>query len=174
MRPLLGQRPRDSARRLFKRIEMVFDYAKATAGAAANPATWARVQAQASGAGANRPQGPSPGARLAGTPGLHGALRSAGEANSMAALALELMILTACSSGEVRGMLWTELSDDMATWTIPAERMKRDREHEVPLSADAVAFIKRLEPAHINKFVFPGRSNIRPIAHWAVWALSSA
>jgi integrase len=68
-------------------------------------------------------------------------------------------------------MLWTELNDDMTTWTIPPERMKRAREHEVPLPDDAMALIKRLEPGKINKFVFPGRSNIRPIGHWAVWEL---
>jgi integrase len=89
----------------------------------------------------------------------------------MAAMALELMILTASRSGEVRGMLWTELSDDMATWTIQPERMKRAREHQVPLSADAVALIKRLDAARINRFVFPGRSNLKPIGHWAVWEL---
>jgi integrase len=89
----------------------------------------------------------------------------------MASLALEAMILTACRSGEVRGMLWTEIDFDTATWTVPAERMKRKLAHEVPLSADAMAIIKRLEPARIYRFVFPGRSNLKPIAHWACWDL---
>ena len=92
--------------------------------------------------------------------------------DTMAALALELMILTASRSGEVRGMLWSEIDFDTATWTIPPERMKRAREHEVPLSPQALAIIKRLEPARTGKFfVFPGRSNLKPIAHWAKWSL---
>ncbi len=79
----------------------------------------------------------------------------------MPALALEMMVLTACRSGEVRGMLWSEIDFDTATWTVPPERMKRKLPHEVPLSADAVALLKRLEAARINKFVFPGRSRQR-------------
>jgi integrase len=103
------------------------------------------------------------------TPAFMARLRAAEP--TMAALALELMILTACRSGEVRGMLWSEIDFATATWTVPPERMKRAREHEVPLSDDAMAIIKRLKPAHIGKFVFPGRSNVKPIAHWAKWSL---
>jgi hypothetical protein len=68
-------------------------------------------------------------------------------------------------------MLWDEINFETAVWTIPAERMKRGREHEVPLSADAVALIKRLEPARIGKFVFPGRSNLKPVGHYVMWDL---
>ena len=34
-----------------------------------------------------------------------------------------------------------------------------------------MALLKKLESARINQFVFPGRSNRKPIAHWAKWAL---
>ena len=162
-----------TARRLLNRIEMVFDYAKAHGWRTAdNPATWARVPAHPSGA-AGQPDPSAITRRSTGArrPPSWRACGPTWRADSMAALALELMILTACRSGEVRGMLWSEIDFDTATWTIPAERMKRNREHEVPLSADAMAIIKRLEPARIGKFVFPGRSNMRPIAHWAVWEL---
>jgi integrase len=71
----------------------------------------------------------------------------------------------------VRGMKWGEIDFDAATWTIPAERMKRAREHEVPLSTDAMVIIKRLETARTSKFVFPGRSNLKPIGHAVVWSL---
>ena len=37
--------------------------------------------------------------------------------------------LTACRSGEVRGMIWDEVDLQDATWTIPGERMKS---REVP------------------------------------------
>ena len=56
--------------------------------------------------------------------------------------------------------MWTEVDLDAAVWRVLPERMKRKLEHEVPLSAEAVALLKRLEAAHIGKFVFPGsRSN---------------
>ena len=53
-------------------------------------------------------------------------------------LALELLILTATRSGEVRLAEWCEIDRDAATWHIPASRMKSGREHRVPLSARAM------------------------------------
>ena len=55
-----------------------------------------------------------------------------------AALALELVVLTACRSGEVRGARWEEVDFEAKTWTIPAERMKAGAAHVVPLSGRAV------------------------------------
>ena len=52
-------------------------------------------------------------------------------------LALELLMLTAVRSGEVRGARWHELAEGGSTWTIPAERMKGGREHRIPLSPAA-------------------------------------
>ncbi len=53
-------------------------------------------------------------------------------------LALEFLILTAARSGEVRLAEWSEIDRDSAIWTIPASRMKSEREHRVPLSARAM------------------------------------
>lgn len=39
-------------------------------------------------------------------------------------LVFEFLVLTACHSGEVRGVRWDEINLDEATWTIPACRMK--------------------------------------------------
>ena len=60
----------------------------------------------------------------------------------IAAKAVELAILTACRSGEVRLSTWAEFDLDAALWVIPAERMKAAREHRVPLSAAALALLK--------------------------------
>ena len=49
-------------------------------------------------------------------------------------LALEFTILTAMRTGEVLGARWEEIDLAVATWTIPAERMKVEAEHRVPLS----------------------------------------
>ena len=57
----------------------------------------------------------------------------------IAAKAVELAILTACRSGEVRLAAWAEFDLEAALWVIPAERMKAKREHRVPLSAAALA-----------------------------------
>src|SRR5471032_1873194 len=60
------------------------------------------------------------------------------------ARAVEFAILTACRSGEVRGAQWSEFNLESKVWTIPAERMKAKREHEVPLSDAAVTLLKSI------------------------------
>jgi integrase len=67
---------------------------------------------------------------------------------------LELLILTAARSGEIRGMLWAELDLDSAIWTIPAERMKAKQSHRVPLSKRAVEILKNQIGLH-KELVFP-------------------
>jgi len=49
-------------------------------------------------------------------------------------LALQFTILTAARSGEVRGATWEEIDLEDSMWTIPAERMKMNTQHIVPLS----------------------------------------
>ena len=68
--------------------------------------------------------------------------------------ALELAILTACRSAEVRGARWSEIDLAGKVWKIPAGRMKAKREHEVPLSDAAVALLKAMPKD--GELVFPG------------------
>ena len=71
-------------------------------------------------------------------------------------LAVEFLILTACRSGEVRGARWGEIDADAATWTIPASRMKAEREHRVPLSGAALTVLHAAsEHADSSELVFP-------------------
>lgn len=58
------------------------------------------------------------------------------------ARALEFAILCASRSGEVRGATWDEIDLNIRMWTIPADRMKAEKEHRVPLSDAAVAILK--------------------------------
>ncbi len=83
------------------------------------------------------------------------ALRQQG---GVAAKALELAILTACRSGEVRGATWAEIDLEAALWTIPAERMKAGREHRVPLSPQALGLLRALPRFEGCELVFPGPS----------------
>lgn len=71
------------------------------------------------------------------------------------ARALEFTILTAARSGEVRGATWDEIDLEARVWTIPAGRMKMGKEHEVPLTEDAVALLKALLRFEDNNLVFP-------------------
>jgi hypothetical protein len=76
-------------------------------------------------------------------------------AEGMGARALEFVILTAARSGEVRGATWAEIDLDAKVWTVPANRMKGNREHRVPLSPDAVALLKALPRIKDNDLAFP-------------------
>ena len=58
-------------------------------------------------------------------------------------LAFEFLVLAAARTSEVRGARWDEIDLDEATWTIPARRMKNDREHRVPLSTAALGVLRR-------------------------------
>jgi integrase len=75
--------------------------------------------------------------------------------NGTGARALEILILTAARSGEIRGAMWSELDMDAAIWTIPAERMKMKREHRVPLSMQALQLLKSLPRMKDQLLVFP-------------------
>jgi len=67
---------------------------------------------------------------------------------------LELLILTATRSGEIRGMCWREVDLDTLTWTIPAERMKAQQMHRVPLSKRALKILETQRGQH-KILVFP-------------------
>lgn len=77
------------------------------------------------------------------------------EQEGIGALALEFAILCAARSGEVRGAVWSEMDLTAGVWTIPANRMKAEREHRVPLSADALALLNALPRMPDTKLVFP-------------------
>lgn len=73
----------------------------------------------------------------------------------MGSRALEFLTLCASRSGEVRGATWDEIDLKAGLWTIPAARMKMEREHRVALTAEAVALLKALPRFEGNPLVFP-------------------
>ena len=93
----------------------------------------------------------------------------------MGALALRFAIFTAARSGEVRGAVWQEIDLDAATWIIPAERMKAEREHRVPLSDPALAILSEMAAvrtsADPSALVFPGQSEGRPLSDMSLTAV---
>ena len=74
-------------------------------------------------------------------------------------LAFEFLVLTACRSGEVRGARWSEINMGKGLWTIPADRMKMERPHRVPLSSAAMRVLREAEALRTNRtdLVFPSR-----------------
>lgn len=85
---------------------------------------------------------------------------------SVGRLALETLILTATRSGEVRGALWYEVDLNEATWTIPAERMKAEREHVIPLSKAVLSIFKQAGTFRErgSDLIFPGTKHGKPMS----------
>ncbi|UTH29994.1 tyrosine-type recombinase/integrase [Ectopseudomonas hydrolytica] len=75
-------------------------------------------------------------------------------------LGLQLLMLTAVRPSELREAPWTEFDLEEGIWTIPAERMKKRREHVVPLSRQALDALKELKKlTGTYPLLFPGRND---------------
>jgi len=76
--------------------------------------------------------------------------RAADDTASPYGTIIRLLILTGQRRGEVAGMHWGEISDDLTTWTLPGERTKNGAAHMVPLSAPARDLLGGLLPEDGN------------------------
>jgi integrase len=85
----------------------------------------------------------------------------------VAARALEFTIRTVARTGEVIGAKWSEINLAERLWTIPAERMKADKEHRVPLSDAALAILEEMQEIRRGDYVFPGGRGQRPLSNMA-------
>jgi integrase len=86
--------------------------------------------------------------------------------------ALRLSPLVFLRPGELRKAEWVEIDLGKAEWRIPAARMKMNAVHIVPLSIQAVAILREIQPlTGEGKYVFPGaRTTTRPMSENAVLA----
>ena len=71
--------------------------------------------------------------------------------------ALTIMPCVFLRNSELRCARWTEIDLDNALWTVPAERMKKKREHLVPLAAQVVALFRLLRELSQGELVFRHR-----------------
>jgi integrase len=70
-------------------------------------------------------------------------------------LALRLLSLTLLRPGEVAKAEWSEINFDSRVWTIPAAKMKMRREHQVPLSQQALDVLAAVKAINGNRrYVF--------------------
>ena len=89
---------------------------------------------------------------------------------SVAALALQLAILTATRTSEVLNATWSEFDLKKCVWTIPAKRMKMKREHRVPLSDAAIKLLQQLAGIKKGEIVFSGNKD-KPLSNMAMLML---
>lgn len=75
-------------------------------------------------------------------------------------LGLCLLTNIACRPSELREANWSEFDLEQQLWTVPAERMKKRREHLVPLSSQVVALLLELRTiSGAYPHLFPGRND---------------
>lgn len=89
-------------------------------------------------------------------------------ASSTSARAVEFVALAAVRSGEARNATWQEIDFENALWTIPAERMKSARAHEVPLSDRALSILGAQKQRATSDLVFEGGKAGSPISDTAM------
>ena len=82
------------------------------------------------------------------------------------ACALKMAPLVFVRPGELRGAEWAEFDLEQAEWRIPAERMKMDDPHIVPLARQTLAILHDLKKVTGDgKYLFPSaRTDKRPMS----------
>lgn len=89
-----------------------------------------------------------------------------------AALATQLIILTATRTSEAIEARWSEFDLKAKVWVIPRDRMKGFREHRVPLSQQAIAVLEQVQwDKHGSDYVFPNVKLDKPISNMACLAV---
>jgi hypothetical protein len=146
---------KEVARKLSQRLGLIFDYAKAHGHRSGDsPMTGFRHGLEKQNAvAAHHPALPF--VQIA---DFITSLRGRSKAGAASRLAVEWLILTATRVGEARFAVWTEIDFTKKAWTIPAVRMKADREHVIPLSDHCMAILEEAKAlADDTGLIFPGR-----------------
>jgi integrase len=163
LRPIWQEVP-ETASRIRGRLENVLDAARARGlHPGPNPAAWRGPLKAVLPARQRLTRGHHAALPYDDAPAFMAALRAR---QSLAAIALELTILTACRTSEVLEAKWDEIDLEKAIWVIPKERMKAGHAHRIPLSKRAVALLKGLP--QISPFVFPGYKAGKPLSGMAM------
>jgi integrase len=173
LEPIWRTRP-ETASRLRGRIEAILDYARARGWRSAeNPARWRGHLDNllpARGKVAAIKHHPALPWREIGQ-----FMTKLRRQEGVAALALQFTVLTAARTSEVTGATWGEIDIDNTLWTVPASRMKAQREHRVPVSDGALAVLRVARGLSIdagpNAPVFPGGRADKPLSNMAMLAL---
>lgn len=92
-------------------------------------------------------------------PDLIGAIRSY-TGDELVQLGVRLLLLTFVRPSELREAVWSEFDFKKKLWSIPAARMKKRRDHVVPLSRQAIHALEELQSMSGKyQLLFPGRKD---------------
>ncbi|MCE7585388.1 integrase domain-containing protein [Vibrio fluvialis] len=149
LRPIEAKGSLETVKRLVQRLNEVMNYSANCGLIQANPLTGIR-------AAFKKPKKENM-AALAPTelPELMGAIANASIKRTTRCL-IEWQLHTMTRPAEASGARWDEINWDEKIWTIPAERMKKRREHRIPLTEQMLALLEVIKPISGHReFIFP-------------------
>lgn len=132
----------ETASRVRMRIETILNYCRELRNGAANPAEW-RGNLDTKLAKPTKVKKPKPRPALPFSR-MYDFMTEMRKQEGISPAALEFQIYCASRPGEVRFAKWAEIDFEEKIWRIPAERMKAEKPHEVPLAGAAIDLLKRL------------------------------
>lgn len=169
LKTLWAEKP-ETASRLRNRIELVIDYARAKGlSDQPNPALWRGHLDKLLSKRVKLSRGHHAAMDYRELPAFFKRLND--DRDSLSSKALALTILTACRTSEVLDAKWEEFDLPERMWTIPADRMKAQRPHRVPLTDAAIGILKAIKPATESEptgWVFPGAREGRPLSNMSM------
>jgi len=155
LKPVAARGALETIRRLCQRINEIMDYATNVGLIKANPATGIKKAF-------NRPQETNlPSIKPDELPKFLQTLCRANISISTRCV-IEWQLHTMTRPSEAAGARWDEIDFESKVWTIPAERMKRNKEHFIPLTDQAIVILKVMHSITGNRdHVFVGSKNPR-------------
>ncbi|XNJ75163.1 integrase domain-containing protein [Vibrio cyclitrophicus] len=149
LRPIEAKGSLETVKRLIQRLNEVMGYATNCGFISANPLTGIRKAFK-------KPKKENMAALApAELPELIEAIANANIKRTTRCL-LEWQLHTMTRPAEASGARWDEIDWEEKVWTIPAERMKKRREHRIPLSGQMLAILEVIKPISGHReFIFP-------------------
>ncbi|HCG7654563.1 integrase domain-containing protein [Vibrio parahaemolyticus] len=149
LKPIEAKGSLETVKRLAQRLNEVMNFATNCGLIQANPLTGIK-------AAFKKPKKENMAALTpAELPELMGALANASIKRTTRCL-IEWQLHTMTRPAEASGARWDEINWEEKVWTIPAERMKKRREHRIPLTEQMLALLEVMKPISGHRdFVFP-------------------
>ncbi len=149
LKPIEAKGSLETVKRLSQRLNEIMNFATNCGLVPANPLTGIR-------AAFKKPKKENMAAlKPAELPELMGAIANASVKRTTRCL-IEWQLHTMTRPREASGARWDEINWDDKVWTIPAERMKKRREHRIPLTEQMFELLEVIKPISGHReFIFP-------------------
>jgi integrase len=166
----IWQEKSETASRVRGRIETVLDWATARKYREGdNPARWrGHLDQLLPNKTKVRRVRHQPAMPYAAVPGFMATLR---DQSSISAKALEFTVLSAVRTSETINATWDEINEKEKAWTVPASRMKAEKEHRVPLSDRMLEILAALPRETDNPHLFVGARKGKGLSDMAMLEL---